>query len=114
VTFVPLRHGVLHPGYGFRKPDADAAFPLAPDACLLMGSAWNVPASLDKAAADNLNDVLISVSDRYVYSKTLSREIQGRVDQYGGTTRYGVNAFMPLGIKVPLAREFLRTHFGLD
>lgn len=114
VTFVPLGNGVLHPGYGFRRTDADAAFPLAPDACLVMGSAWNVPTFLDKAAASSLNDALISISDRYVYSKTRSREIQERVDQYGGTSRYGVNAFMPLGIKLPLARQFLRTHFGLD
>jgi hypothetical protein len=114
VTFVPLKHGVLHPGYGFRREDADAAFPLAPDACLLMGHAWNVPTSLDKAATDNLNDALICVSDRYVYLRRLSREIQERVDKYGGTSRYGVNAFMPLGIKVPLARQHLRTHFGLD
>jgi hypothetical protein len=114
VTFVPLGNGVLHPGYGFRRTDADAAFPLAPDACLLMGNAWDVPTSLDKAATENLNDALISVSDWYVYSKTLSRETQERVDQYGGTSVYGVNAFMPLGIKIPLARQFLRTHFGLD
>ena len=79
-----------------------------------MGHAWNVPKSLDKAALDHLNDALISVSDRYVYSKTLSREIQERVDQYGGTSRSGVNAFMPLGLKIPMAREFLRSHFGLD
>ncbi len=114
VTFVPLGHGVLHPGYGFRREDADAAFPLAPNACLLMGHAWNVPTSLNKVAVDQLNDALISVSDRYVYSKTLSREIQDRVDQYGGSSRYGVNAFMPLGLKLPTAQQFLRAHFGLD
>lgn len=114
VTFVPLGNGVLHPGYGFRRPDADAVFPLAPDACLLMGNAWNVPQSLDKAATDNLNDVLVSICDRYVYSKTLSRTIQEHVDMYGGDRRYGVNAFMPLGIKLPQVRQFLRTHFGLD
>jgi hypothetical protein len=114
MTFVPLPHGVLHPGYGFRKAEADAAFPLAPDAYLLMGTAWNVPSTMDKSAAESLNDALISVSDRYVYSKTLSPILQQHVDQFGGTSRYGVNAFMPLGIKMPLAREFLRTRFGLD
>jgi len=111
VTFVPLGHGVLHPGYGFNKEYSDAA---APNACLLMGHAWNVPKLLDKAALDHLNDALISVSDRYVYSKTLSSEIQERVDKYGGTSRYGVNAFMPLGIKIPAARQFLRARFGLE
>jgi hypothetical protein len=114
VTFFPLTHGVLHPGYGFRREDVDAAFPIAPNACLLMGHAWNVPETLDKTNLDHLNDALISVSDRYVYSKTLSREIQDRVDQFGGISRYGVNAFMPLGLKIPQAREFMRAHFGLD
>jgi hypothetical protein len=114
VTFVPLGNGLLHPGYGFGREDADAAFPLAPNACLLMGKAWGVPSSLDKPAVGALNDVLINICDRYVYSKTLSREIQQRVDQYGGSARYGVNAFVPLGIKIPLARQFLRTRFGLD
>ena len=114
VTFVPLPHGLLHPGYGFRREDADAAFPLAPDACLLMRHAWQVPTSLDKAMVDRLNDALICVSDRYVYSKTLSGEIREQVDQYGGSSRYGVNAFMQIGLKMPMARQFLRTHFGLE
>lgn len=114
VTFVPLGHGVLHPGYGFNKEYSDAAFPLAPSACLLMGHAWNVPRSLDKAALDSLNDALITVSDRYVYSKTPSSEIQERVDKYAGTSRYGVNAFMPLGLKMPIVRNFMRAHFGLE
>ena len=104
VTFVLLGNGVLHPGYGFGREDSDALFPLAPDACLLMGKAWNVPNSLDTAQSDALNDVLINICDRYAYSKTLSLGIQQRVDQYGGSARYGVNAFMPLGIKLPLAR----------
>jgi len=114
VTFVPLAHGLLHPGYGLRREDADAAFPLAPDACLLMGHAWQVPTSLDKTMVDRLNDALICVSDRYVYSKTFSSEIQEYVDQYGGSSRYGVNAFMPIGLKMPMARQFLRAHFGLE
>jgi hypothetical protein len=69
---------------------------------------------LDKAAADSLNDGLISICDRYVYSKTLSPAIQEHVDKHGGDSRYGVNAFMPLGMKLPQVRQFLRTHFGLD
>ncbi len=114
VSFVPLGNGLLHPGYGFGKEIANVAFPLAPDACLLMGRAWNVPTSLDKPAVDALNNALIDICDRYVYSKTLSDEIRQRVDQYGGSSRYGVSAFRLIGVKVPLAHEFLRTHFGLD
>jgi hypothetical protein len=114
VSFVPLGNGVLHPGYGFGQDRADVLFPLAADACLLMGSAWNVPAHLDKAMLDAVNNVIVDICDRYVYSETYSDETRQRVDQYGGSSRYGENAFRLLGIKVPLAREFLRTHFGLD
>ncbi len=114
VSFVPLGNGLLHPGYGFGKEIADVAFPLAPDACLLMGTASNISTSLEKPAVDALNNVIIDICDRYVYSKTLSDEMRQRVDQFGGSARYGVNAFVPLGVKMPLAREFLRTHFGLD
>jgi hypothetical protein len=49
VTFVPLGNGLLHPGYGFGKAEAVAAFPLTPDACLVMGNAWPVSANLDTA-----------------------------------------------------------------
>lgn len=114
VSFVPLGNGVLHPGYGFGQDRADILFPLAPDACLLMGRAWNVPTHLDKGAVDAVNNVIIDICDRYVYSRTFSNEIRPRVDQFGGSSRYGENAFRLLGVKVPLAREFLRTHFGLD
>jgi hypothetical protein len=114
VTFVPLGNGVLHPGYGLGREDAVAAFPLAPDACLLMGHAWQVPSSFDSAAVSSVNDVVISISDRYVYSRSFSAEIKGMVDKFGGSCRYGVNAFMPLGLNMPLPRQFLRTRFGLD
>ena len=113
VSFVPLGNGVLHPGYGFGQDRADVLFPLAPDACMLMGRAWDVPSHLDKAAADAVNNVIIDISDRYIYSKTFCDDIRQRVDRYGGSSVYGENAFRLLGVKLPRARDFLRTHFGL-
>ena len=114
VTFVPLGNGLLHPGYGFRKEIADAAFPLAPDACLLMGKAWAVPRTLETGMIASLNEALIAISDRYVYSKVRSDEINDKVQKYAGSCRYGVSAFMPVGLELPTARQFLRLHFGLD
>jgi Protein of unknown function (DUF4238) len=63
VSFVPLGNGLLHPGYGFRKEMVDAVFPLAPDACLLMGKAWAVPRNLDSSMLASLNEALITISD---------------------------------------------------
>lgn len=113
ITFVPLGNGILHPGYGFRKETAAAAFPLAPDACLLMGRAWQVHSQLDLQSLEGLTTALVSISDRFVYSKTFSRQVQDAVQKFGGSSRYGENAFMPLGVELPTPSQFLRKHFGL-
>ena len=114
ITFVLLPHGKLHPGYGFRRAEAVAAFPLASNACLVMGDAWKTSRNLDTAELRELNEALISLSDTYVYSKTHSAEVEETTKLYGGSFRYGVNAFMPIGMKLPTARQYLALHFGLD
>jgi hypothetical protein len=114
ITFVPLPHGKLHPGYGFRRREAAAAFPLAPTACLLMGDAWTTSRNLGADNLRELNETFISLSDVYVYSKTYSAQVEQATQAYGGSFRYGVNAFIPVGLKVPTARQFIRLHFGLD
>ena len=113
VSFMPLRNGLLHPGHGFRPDTVDAVFPLAPDACLHMGKAWVVPRNLDSTMLTRLNEALISICDRYVYSKTRSDEVNELVQSLAGTCVYGENAFMPVGLKLPTARHFLRMRFGL-
>jgi hypothetical protein len=116
ITFVPLGNGLLHPGYGFRKAEAVAVFPLAPQACLVMGNAWPVPVDLDTASLTSLNETLITICDRYTYSKTPSERVQETVQRCAGICRYGVNALMPIGLEMPTARQFLRDRFcgGLD
>jgi hypothetical protein len=114
ITFVPLGNGLLHPGYGFGKTAVVAAFPLSPRACLVMGDAWPVPITVDKATVDSFNQTLISLSDRYIYSKTRSEEIRETVQTHAGTCRYGVNALMPIGLNMPSARQFLRMRFCGD
>ena len=114
ITFVPLGNGLLHPGYGFRKTQAVAVFPLAPQACLVMGDAWPVPTNLDTETLATLNETLITVSDRYTYSKTRSEQIQEIVQKSAGICRYGINALMPVGLEMPTASQFLRMHFCGD
>ena len=114
ITFVPLTHGKLHPGYGFRRVEAVAAFPLSPNACLLMGDAWPIARNLDTAGVRELNEAFISLSDAYVYSKTYFKDVEEATKLYGGSFRYGVNALVPIGVKMPTARQYLRLHFGLD
>jgi hypothetical protein len=114
ITFVPLKNGKLHPGYGFRKAEAMATFPLAPNACLAMGDAWQIHRTLDAATVRELNEAVINLSDAYVYSKTYASDVEQTMNLYGGSSRYGVNAFVPIGLNLPTARQFLLRHFGID
>jgi len=54
---------------------------------------------------NEINEAIISISDRYVYSKTLSDTVQKNVDLFGGSIRYGINALMPVGIQLPSVAE---------
>jgi hypothetical protein len=48
-----------------------------------------------------------TVSERYVNSNTRSEEIRQMVDQGANTRKYGVNAFVPLGLQIPAAKDFV-------
>jgi hypothetical protein len=78
-----------------------------------MGNAWAAPNPLDENNCGALNETLISISDRYVYSKTRCDWVQETVQKYGGSSRYGENAFMPLGVTLPTVQQSLRMHFGV-
>jgi hypothetical protein len=116
MNFIPLKHGPFNPGHGFNRPGVLTAFPLAPSVCLIMG----VPAGntdsrrVDAETVTMTNEALISICDRFVYSKTRSDQIQALVQQCAGTFKYGENSLMPVGIKLPSVRGFLRRRFGLD
>jgi hypothetical protein len=116
INFIPLENGPFHPGHGFNKPGVFTAFPLAPSACLIMGvpPGYAVSNRIDAGTVARINEALISICDRYVYSKTRSDQTQMLVQQYAGTFKYGVNSLMPVGMKLPSMRAFLRQRFGLD
>jgi hypothetical protein len=114
VTFFPLPNGEFHPGYGFGKNGVVAAFPLASRACIT----WGVPGGRSRTVGADIvakvNETMIRLSDRYVYSKTRSEIVRERVNEYGGSVRYGKNALMPVGLKPPSVRQFIRRRFGLN
>jgi hypothetical protein len=116
MNFVRLSHGPFHPGHGFNRPGALTAFPLSPHACLIIGVLPGYPEiyKVDPETVRRTNEAMIGICDRYVYSKNLSEETDGIVQQFGGDFKYGVNALMPVGLKLPSARAFLRYRFGLD
>jgi len=111
VSAVLLPHGKFHPGYGFRKKEIIALFPLAPTACLAAGAFATGTKGIvgyrtvTAAMVNEINEAVISISDRYVYSKVLSDTVQKNVDMFGGSIRYGINALMPVGIQLPSVAE---------
>ncbi len=114
ITFVPVGGREFAPGHGFGVPGAVAAFPLAPTATLMMGLAGQPESqTVDAARTMKLNETIIRLCDRYVYSRTLSEEVRKMVDDYAGTTRYGVNAFLKTGLEMPNMKDFMRRHIGL-
>jgi hypothetical protein len=116
MNFIPLAHGPFNPGHGFNRPSVLTAFPLAPTVCLIMGvpAGYAESRGVDTETVMRTNEALISICDRYVYSKTRSDSTQALVQQYAGTFKYGENSLMPVGIKLPSVRAFLRQKFGLD
>jgi hypothetical protein len=114
ITFMPYGNGEMNPGHGFRKEGVVAAFPLAPCACLAMGVNGPEYVTLDKARVVKVNETIIRLCDRYVYSKTLSEDVRKFVDDQGGSAKYGKTAFLPLGLKIPTVKEHMRRFLGLD
>jgi Protein of unknown function (DUF4238) len=114
VTYIEYGKGFLNPGHGFRKDGVVAVFPVAPCACLAMGVSGPESVTLEAERVTKINEVIIPICDKYVYSKTFSADIEARVNKYGGSARYGETVFLPLGIKVPTARDFIRQVLKLD
>ena len=94
VTFLKLREDLWHPGHGFRKPGVVVAFPLAPKACLAVGVEGQEYQEVDTATVTRMNEIVISCSDRFVYSKTCSQEIENMVNTFGGWSVPGKTAFL--------------------
>jgi len=113
ITFVPLPNGEFHPGHGFAKPETIVAFPLAPTACLVMGVPGPERVTKDVQSVNKINETVIRLCDRYVYSKTRLENIKKEVDEFAGTARYGKSAFVRVGEERPSVKDFFRRNLRL-
>lgn len=102
VSFRVLQDQQLSVGEGFAKDGVIASFPLAPSACLVIGPS-GTSRMVDKGTVMRVNEAVIRLCNRYVYSRSFSKDIQGIVDRYAGRVRYGINAFLPPTPPVPNA-----------
>lgn len=113
VTFIRLANRALNPGFGFQYPGVVVAFPVAPNTCLAMGPVGPETVKFDHTHVMLINEVIARLSDKFVYARTKSEEIQKLVDGCGGAAKYGESAFMPREPDLPSIKNFLRQHLGL-
>jgi hypothetical protein len=114
VTFIRLKEDLWHPGHGVRKPGVVVAFPLAPTACLAVGIEGREFQSVDAATVTRMNEIVVSCSDKFVYSKTRSEEIQKLVDTMGGWSIPGKTAFIGQYPDTEQIEEYLRKKMGIQ
>jgi hypothetical protein len=107
VSFIRLENGRLNSGHGFRKPETIGAFPICPYVCLAFGASGPESMTIEPELVGEVNRTLIELCEKYAYSKTRSEEIRQMVDQGAHSRKYGVNAFVPLGLQIPTAKDFV-------
>jgi hypothetical protein len=94
VTYLPITPELWHPGHGFRQPNVVTAFPLAPSACLTMGITGREFERVTESTVMRMNDIIVRSSARFVYSKARSDSIALMMEEFGGTSVPGKNAFV--------------------
>jgi Protein of unknown function (DUF4238) len=107
VSFIVMSNGRFAPGFGFNHKDTVGAFPIAPDACLLLGG--DDPSErfyVDAKAVDEINWAIIGSADKYVYAKTEDPDIQKLSQEIIGTYRYGETSFIP-GRPLPHIKDMM-------
>lgn len=113
ITFIKLKEDLWHPGHGFRKPGVVIAFPLAPSACLTIGIKGREFEEVDGAAVMRMNDLVVRCCDSFVYSRTLSKEVEGMVNAVSRTSVPGETAFIGALPGTEQIQQYLRKQIGI-
>jgi len=78
-----------------------------------MGVAGPESRDVDEATVERMNDIVVRCSDRFVYSKTKSDKIEQMVNQVGGTSVPGKNAFIGEFPDEKRIEAYLRRQMGI-
>ena len=113
ITFIKLKEDLWHPGHGFRKTGVVIAFPLAPSACLTIGIEGREYEEVDAATVMRMNDLVVRCCDRFVYSRALSKEIEGMVNAVSRTSVPGETAFIGAFPGTEQIQQYLRKRIGI-
>jgi hypothetical protein len=112
VTAMPSR-GELTPGFGFAVPGVVAFFPLSPRACLVMGERGPEHRHVVAEKVNKVNDLVIKLMRKHVYSQVESARIEEGMKQYGGQVQFGKTAFVPQSDNLMLFKRIIRMSLGL-
>ncbi len=93
------------PGFGFDR--ALTFFPLSPATCLVFGLNGPERRIATCNQVGHVNELVAGSMHRFAYASVMSPEIEALVNEFGGTTRFGENAFLPSG-PLPDVKSFLR------
>ena len=93
MTFRLDEWGRYYVGDGFGKESSIILLPLSPRACLMAGVVGPQCRYIPESDVFEMNKIIVSSSSHFVYSRTANRQIDELVQRFGGTIRYGINAF---------------------
>lgn len=106
MTFRLDEWGRYYVGNGLAKEGTVVLLPLSPTACLFAGFSGYPVRLVGENDIREVNKIVISSCSRFVYSQENDVKIDLLVQEFGGTTRYGENAFNRTNLD-DLAKLFL-------
>jgi hypothetical protein len=115
VTFVVVPNGEFAPGFGFRRKETIAFFPVSPTKCISFGGEGRDPIDhfeLTPGAMEKLNWAMIASAHHFVYANTEDIAIEKLGNDLIGTYIYGEHSFIPRQ-PLPTVKDFLRMFLGV-
>jgi hypothetical protein len=102
ITRVPIGNHLYNLGWGFRTPNVQVLMPISPRACLFLSRGRAARVQISNSDVRDVNAQVIQMSDRFVYSRTRSDDVQTLMARQNSRREYGKDAFF-----VPLAEDDL-------
>jgi hypothetical protein len=113
VTMLPI-NGDFAPGFGFNAEHLLVAFPLNWRSCLIVGRNQKSFRTADSHEVERANEIQIRCMLRNVYSHTKSAVVEGAVNEYGASSKFGENAFIVPGDRLPAIKELIKKRIQLQ
>jgi Protein of unknown function (DUF4238) len=107
ITMLPIGDQFA-PGFGFNSSGVLVAFPLSPTSCLIIGRGGQESRQIDAKIVAQINELQLHSIFRNAYSRSRLQVVEGFVDQHAGDLKFGENAFLVPGDRLPAIKNILR------